>query len=81
MHRITQKDIAVVFARFARACGKTVGTEAGCWGLDCAPCYGGWTVTEYLHGGGETRPLGDRRMSGSEIYHAMHFAMRAMEVR
>lgn len=86
MHRITQKDVRVVFARFAKACGRQVagpdGGLGGKWSLDYAACYGGWQIVEYVPGGSaETHPLGDRRMSTAEIYHAMHFAIRAMEAR
>jgi hypothetical protein len=91
MHRITKRDIEAVFSRLAGRCGKHIagkfdrslgpdGGNGGKWSLDYAACYGGWQVIEYIPGGtAETHPLGDRRMNTSEFYHAMHFAMRAME--
>lgn len=56
--------------------------NVGAWFLDYAPIYGGWVICEmHNEDGGESRPMGDARMSTGEFMRAIQFASRALLIR
>lgn len=83
--RYTRKDAEAAFVHLCRAVGKGTATsynDVGAWTLDYNATYGGAVVAEIVNdGGGQSHPLGDRRMSPREFCAAAWFAIRAIDAR
>jgi hypothetical protein len=81
MSRITEKNVRYVFDRYCAALGVTPSHKYGDGGdlaLDHNSAYGGWSIT---NASGSDHPLGHFRMSTSEFYEAMQFAIKSLEYR
>ena len=85
MSRITDKQVHGFFATFARATGHRVArsyNDVGAWRLDYNGVYGGYVVEEIVNSsGGVSLPLGEGRRKATEMWYAMHFALRTLENR
>ncbi len=76
--RITRKLLDLQLGWLLKLLGKEQGFKPGQWGLDYAACYGGYVIVEYEENGGESHPLGQRRLSVKELSHALNM-MIALE--
>lgn len=90
--RYTTKNAEAAFERLAAALGKSTAktggpiwarigdrnvARVGAWLLDHNSIYGGFVVAEIVNeGGGESHPLGERRMSAREFCEAVYLAER-----
>lgn len=93
MDRYTRHDAEMAFERLAKKLGKDssepvwtrVGdrnvARVGAWILDCNFVYGGFVIAEIVsEGGGESHPLGERRMPAREFCQSVYFAERVLSV-
>ena len=79
MERITKKDVESLFAHFLevtnRKPARTYNDVGGYW-IDYKGFYGGWVIERISNtGGGVSCPFGMRRLSTTEMYNALHFAL------
>jgi hypothetical protein len=97
MDRYTTKNAESAFERLAAKLGKSTATtggpiwtrqgdrnvaRVGAWLLDHNSIYGGFVIAEIVNdGGGESHPLGDRRMPAREFCQTIYFAERLLEQR
>lgn len=81
--RTTKSQIHAAFDHYLKAIGKRPArawNDVGGWGLDYNPAYGGYVIYEVANeGGGQSRPLGDRRRSASAFYDMLWFATRSID--
>jgi hypothetical protein len=78
--KVTKQVIESRFKALCDALGKRVATDykdVGAWSLDYARCYGGFVIVEIM-AHGEKHPFGHERVSASELYTMINFALRAI---
>ena len=84
MTRTTRKQVESLFGTFANRLGMRVATrfdDHGAYRLDYAPVYGGYNIERIDDtSSGVSLPFGEQRRSAGEMWSAMHFALRAIEV-
>jgi hypothetical protein len=81
MDRYTSKNAHARFNELCKVLGKRVATnykDVGAWFLDYQACYGGYIISEYMAGGGESHPVCNRRMSAREFCETINFAIRCV---
>jgi hypothetical protein len=77
--RYTHEDAGRAFRLLCQLLGQVEGYGASQWHLDRAPGYGGYIVVETQEGGGEIRPIWDRRLSTVRFCECVGFAMAIVE--
>ena len=85
MARTTKEQLQNKFEQFVKAVGGKVASEyndEGGYSLDNQPIYGGWVVEQVVNDAGSIHhPFGPARKKAGELWDALDFAIRAIEIK
>lgn len=91
MERTTKAEVLAVFNRLCINAGRlnlettslpyADPRRVGGWYLDYAAVYGGYAIAQRSASGGISMPFGHERLPAREFVSAMHYAIKALEIK